>query len=65
MAVAFEALRRNICIPQSVTVHDPVTCRLPLDLQNSEREYEQEPDTDLWEDHAAYGPDVDDIYGMW
>ena len=28
----------------------------PLDLRNSERESEQEPDIDLWEDHAAYGP---------
>ena len=37
----------------------------PLDQRNSERESEQEFDTDPWEDHAAYGPDFDDIYGMW
>ena len=37
----------------------------PLDERNSEQEPEQESDTDLWADHAAYGPDVDDIYCMW
>ena len=36
----------------------------PLDQQNSEQESEQESDADLWKAHAAYGPDVDDIYGM-
>ena len=33
----------------------------PLDLCNSDAEY----DTDIWQDAAAYGPDDDDINGMW
>ena len=35
-----------------------------LDQRNSERESGQESDTDLWEDHASYSPDVDDVYSM-
>ena len=33
----------------------------PLHQSNSEAEY----DNDIWDDAAASGPDVANLYGMW
>ena len=39
----------------------------PLDQRNSKKYYDSEVDYnhDLYGDVAMYGPDFDDIYGMW
>ena len=65
------ARRRKGEVPGSVRSHvrakgsclsacDPIAAR-PLDQYVALIEY----DTDIQEDAAAYGPDVDDHYGMW